>query len=148
MIPGLFDEPTQRALRSALGGLQQRQQAIADNIANVDTPNYRAKAVTFEEALQAELAGRPTSSPRLVRLGLDATDARHIAVEPVVGGAVAARPVTFETPDGTLRNDGNTVDVDREMSKLAETTILYNAIGQMTASKLGLLRSAINEGRR
>jgi flagellar basal-body rod protein FlgB len=148
VIPGLFNDPTQRTLRTSLSGLQQRQQAIANNIANVDTPNYKAKGVAFEEALQAELAGPAKSPPRLARLGLDATDARHIPVKPVVRGAVDARPVTFETPDGTLRNDGNTVDVDREMSKLAETTILYNAMGQMTASKLGLLRTAINEGRR
>ena len=148
MIPGLFNDPTQKAMRTALTGLQQRQQAIANNIANVDTPNYKAKAVAFEEALQAELAGEPKGPPKLARLGLDATDPRHIPLKPVVQGAVDARPVTYDTPDGTLRNDGNTVDVDREMSKLAETTILYNAIGQMTASKLGLLRSAINEGRR
>jgi flagellar basal-body rod protein FlgB len=148
VIPGLFGDPTQKAMRTALTGLQQRQQAIANNIANVDTPNYRAKGVAFEEALQAELAGPAKGPPRLQRLGLDATDARHIPVKPVVRGAVDARPVTFDTPDGTLRNDGNTVDVDREMSKLAETTILYNAMGQMTAGKLGTLRTAINEGRR
>ena len=148
MIPGLFNDPTQRAMRTALGGLQQRQQAIANNIANVDTPNYKAKGVAFEEALQAELAGPPKGPPRLQRLGLDATDARHIAIKPAVRGPVVAQPVTYDTPDGTLRNDGNTVDVDREMSRLAETTILYNARGQMTSGKLGLLRTAINEGRR
>ena len=147
MIPGLFNDPTQRAMRTALTGLQQRQQAIANNIANVDTPNYRAKGVAFEDALQAELGGPPKTPPRLQRLGLDATDARHIQVKPVARGAIDARPVTFDTADGTLRNDGNTVDVDREMSKLAETTILYNAMGQMTAGRLSLLRSAIREGR-
>ena len=148
MIPGLFSDPTQKALRTALTGLQQRQQAIANNIANVDTPNYRAKGVAFEEALQAELAGPPKGPPKLQRLGLDATDRRHIPLKPIVRGVVDARPVTFDTPDGTLRNDGNTVDVDREMSKLAETTIVYNAMGQMAGNKLGLLQTAINEGRR
>jgi flagellar basal-body rod protein FlgB len=148
VIPGLFNDPVQRTLRTALTGLQQRQQAIANNIANVDTPNYRAKGVAFEEALQAELAGPPKGPPKLVRLGLDATDARHIPLKPITHGPVEARPVTFDTPDGSLRKDGNTVDVDREMSKLAETTILYNAMGQMTAGKLGTLRTAINEGRR
>jgi flagellar basal-body rod protein FlgB len=148
VIPGMFSDPTQSALRTALTGLQQRQQAIANNIANVDTPNYKAKAVAFEEALKAELAGAPKGPPKLQRLGLDATDARHIAVKPVMRGTFDARPVTFDTADGSLRNDGNTVDVDREMSKLAETTILYNAMGQMTAGKLGTIRTAINEGRR
>jgi len=148
VIPGLFNDPTQLAMRTALSGLQQRQQAIANNIANVDTPNYKAQAVSFEDALKARLEGGPPSPPRLVTLGLDTTDPHHIPVQPVVRGRPDARPTTYESPDGTLRNDGNTVDVDREMSKLAETTILYNAMGQMTASKLGLLRTAINEGRR
>ena len=147
MIPGLFNDPTQKALRTALTGLQQRQQAIANNIANVDTPNYRAKGVAFEDALQAELAGPPKAPPRLQRLGLDATDARHIPVKPVVRGAIDARPVTFDTPDGTLRNDGNTVDVDREMSKLAETQISYNALAQVQISRFANLRNAIREGR-
>ena len=39
-------------------------------------------------------------------------------------------------------------DVEREMSKLAETQIMYNAVGQLAASKFGVLRTAINEGRR
>ena len=94
------------------------------------------------------MPARPKTPPRLQRLGLDTTDARHIQVKPVARVASTARPVTFDSADGTLRNDGNTVDVDREMSKLAETTMLYNAMGQMTAGKLGVLRTAINEGRR
>jgi len=45
MIPGLFRDPTSRALRLALDGLARRQEVIAQNIANVDTPQYRALAV-------------------------------------------------------------------------------------------------------
>ncbi len=147
MIPGLFNDPTAKALRTALSGLQQRQQAIANNIANVDTPNYKAKAVSFEDALAGELAAPKPREPKPSRLGLDTTHERHIPVSRQVRTFDAA-PTTFDSPDGTLRNDGNTVDVEREMSKLAETQILYNAIGQVTNTKLGVLRGAINEGRR
>jgi flagellar basal-body rod protein FlgB len=144
---GLFNDPTAKALKTALTGLQMRQQAIANNIANVDTPEYKAQAVSFEEALQSELVGPPKRQPKLMMLGLEATDARHIPLQPVVR-SYEARPVTQLSTDGSMRNDGNNVDVEREMTKLAETQITYNALGQVTSSKLGHLRTAINEGRR
>lgn len=149
MVPGLFNDPTARALRGALTGLQQRQQTIASNIANVDTPNYRARDVKFEEMLAAQLAGpQPREIAKTLRLGLATTNERHIAVKPIASAPVDATPVTTTSLDGSLRNDGNTVDIEREMSKLAETQILYTALGQITSTKLDGLRSAINEGRR
>ena len=147
MSIGLFNDPTAKALRTALTGLQMRQQAIANNIANVDTPEYKAQAVSFEDALQSELVGPPKRQPKLQMLGLETTDTRHIPLQPVVR-TYEAKPVTQLSADGTTRNDGNNVDVEREMTKLAETQITYNALGQVTGSKLGLLRTAINEGRR
>lgn len=147
MIPRLFDEPTNQILRKALTGLQLRQQTIANNMANVDTPNYRAKKVDFEDALTAELAGPPKPAVELVRLGLHTTHERHLDVAPTVQ-RFDARPAISDSLDGSLRNDGNTVDVEREMTKLAETQILYNALGQITSGKLTKLRTAINEGRR
>jgi flagellar basal-body rod protein FlgB len=148
MIPGLFNDPTSKALRVALEGLQQRQQAIASNIANNDTPNYKAKEVKFEEMLAAELADPNPRAPKTMRLGLETTNDRHIPVKPITNARPEAKPVEVTSLDGSLRNDGNTVDVEREMSKLAETQILYTALGQITGTKLGVLRTAINEGRR
>ncbi len=55
--------------------------------------------------------------------------------------------MTHLSGDGTLRNDGNNVDVEREMTKLAETQLTYSALGQMTSARLGIMRSAIREGR-
>jgi flagellar basal-body rod protein FlgB len=143
----IFNDPTVKALRTSLSGLQMRQQAIANNIANVDTPGYKAQAVSFEDALQAELAGPPKRQPQVLQLGLDTTDGRHIPLQPIVK-TYEAKPVTQMSTDGTMRNDGNTVDVEREMAKLAETQLSYTALGQMTSAKLGVLRTAINEGRR
>ena len=143
----LFADPTSKALRTALTGLQMRQQAIANNISNVDTPNYKAQAVSFEDALQTELAGPPKRQPQVVTLGLETTSGKHIPLQPVVR-TYGAMPTTHISTEGTMRNDGNTVDVEREMTKLAETQVAYNALGQMTSAKLGILRTAINEGRR
>ena len=146
MSLGLFNDPTQTALRTALTGLQMRQQAIANNISNVDTPEYKAQSVSFEEALQAKLAGTPKPQPMVQSIGLETTDPRHIPVQPKVQ-TFDAKPVTHLSADGTTRNDGNNVDVEREMTKLAETQLTYSALGQMASAKLGILRSAIREGR-
>lgn len=146
MIPGLFNSRPSRSLRLALGGLQQRQQTIANNVANVDTPGYRARTVQFEAALQAELKGR-AADPRLLRIGLSRTNDRHIPVSPIVE-TPGATIQNLESTDGTLRADGNTVDVEREMSKLAETQLLYSALAQVQSQSFGHLRTAINEGRR
>jgi flagellar basal-body rod protein FlgB len=147
MSLGIFNDPTSKALRTSLTGLQMRQQAIANNIANVDTPGYQAQKVSFEEALQTELVSPTRPQLQAVTLGLVTTDSRHIPIQQSVRSG-EAKPVTHLSKDGTLRNDGNNVDVEREMTKLAETQIQYNALGQVTSSKLGILRTAINEGRR
>ncbi|MBO3664608.1 flagellar basal body rod protein FlgB [Microbacterium stercoris] len=75
----MFDSVTISALTSALDGLSQRQRAIADNIANVNTPGYRATRVQFEEALAqsvAEGSGRvsPTSQKSLEPTRLDGSN--------------------------------------------------------------------------
>jgi flagellar basal-body rod protein FlgB len=57
-------------------------------------------------------------------------------------------PQEVDLPGSQLRNDGNNVDVDREMSRLAETSLTYNALVQAMNMKLSGLRSAIFEGRR
>ncbi len=147
MIPGLFRDTTSRALRTALGGLQLRQQAIANNIANVDTPQFKAKEVRFEEQLANELTQPRRSDVKLLRLGLNTTHDRHFPVGPRTQ-TTQTRLEATDSPDGTLRNDGNTVDVEREMTKLAETQIVYNALGQIQAGRFGSIRTAINEGRR
>ena len=147
MIPKLFHDPVSTALRTSLSGLQMRQQAIANNVANVDTPNYKAKAVAFEDALAAELKGPPSRAPKLFKIGLDTTHDKHFPVAPRVEKFVAT-PTTFDSADGTMRNDGNNVDVEREMTKLAETQILYSAMGQLQQGRYGTIRGAINEGRR
>lgn len=132
---------TDLQLKAALNGLAARQRAIASNVANVDTPGYRSLEVDFESALR-HLAGT-TSTPRLVT-----TDPAHLP-----GGAPSpadwSTPVTVRTRDGmSLRSDGNNVDIDLEMTRLAETASVYNALIQISALRLGVLRSAATEGRK
>lgn len=149
MIPGLFDDPAGKVVRASLTGLQARQRAIANNIANVDTPGYKALDVDFESQLKAGVAATASGRARRVfRLGLETTDPRHIPLQPIVDRPGEMRFDAAPTADGTLRNDGNTVDIDREMTRLAELQISYNALGQVQSNRFGVLRTAINEGRR
>ncbi|MFN8533038.1 MAG: flagellar basal body rod protein FlgB [Dehalococcoidia bacterium] len=133
-----FEGQTLRGLTAALGGLAQRQQAIAANIANVDTPNYQATDVDFEGALRLAM-GTPET--------LVATDPAHLTID---GQNAGARQLVSRTsaPPSARRNDGNTVDLDREMARLAETSLRFNAVASLVSAKYASLRTAINEGRR
>ncbi len=107
-------------LSKAMDGLSLRHCIIADNIANVDTPGFKAKDVCFEEELSSAIArGKPES----------------------------AKQVIYECT-GKTRSDGNSVDIHMETQKIAETTVLYAAMSRLISERFSLLRSVITEGRR
>lgn len=139
MINGLGGK-ADGALQRALDGAVRRHQAIAENIANVDTPGYKRVEVEFETALRAALAGEEQGSD-LIR-----THPRHLGKGP--GGLAEARPSAYRVTETTGRADGNNVDIDSEMAKLAENTLLYNSLTQVLGRRLAMLRFVINEGRR
>ena len=122
----LFDV-TFQTLDLALGAASKRQEVLANNLANVNTPGYKRLDVEFDgmlaKALDAARAGDSSS--------LD-----------------AMRP-TVNTDDAVaVRADGNSVDVDQEMAFLAENNIRYNALVQLTQKKLETLKYVISDGRR
>ena len=101
----------------ALRVRDQRQQVLASNIANADTPNYKARDLDFKSALQGALngAGSPGGT------ALATTTAGHLAGKPGLG---ADAGLLYRTPaQGSV--DGNTVDVDAERAAMAENTIHY-----------------------
>lgn len=119
--------------RQALNGLSRRQGVIAQNVANIDTPDYRRKEVTFEDALKVQLG--TGSGPLAV------TDPRHFAaaMKPATPGSTAApvRDVVAE------RNDENDVNIDEEMMLLVDTQLRYQALAQTTGRRIATLRSVI-----
>jgi flagellar basal-body rod protein FlgB len=109
---------------SGLGVLAQmldaaalRHRVIAQNVANVNTPGYRRREVTFEADLAKALAAPGPTAP----------------VKPKVVIA-----------DGPERVDGNTVDIDLEMNSLSKNALLYQAATQVIANRVAALRSAIS----
>lgn len=134
MIDGGFD-PTIGALNTSMNLRLLNQNVISSNIANADTPGYKAKAVEFEGALRSAL-GVGDDLPMRV------SDPRHIVPAPTD----AVDPEIYEEQDGVESLDGNTVDRAGEMAKLAENQLLYDASAEMLKRKLGMLKYAITEG--
>jgi flagellar basal-body rod protein FlgB len=106
------------------------------NIANAETPNYHARKVDFEDALAQALDMDGTNS-------LSTTDGAHFAT----GGKQPVEPGIYENPDVAVNNDGNTVDLEKEMSALAENSILYKSALQLINKKMAALKYAISESR-
>lgn len=114
----LFNDSTMQGLEYALNALSTRQEVIANNIGNAQTPGYQAQDVTFENQLANILNGQSSATP---------TDTGTV----------------LEAPDITTRNDGNTVGMESQMAKMSETNIMYDALTQLTVDRLGILKTAI-----
>ena len=119
-------------------GLRSRKNAIiASNIANRETPGFRAQDLVFEKDLTKALhSDRPgpltTSDPR----HFDGVDREPLEL-------VEGQQINSFNPDP--RMDGNTVSLDKEMAKLAENQLMFRATTRAINWKLGLLKSAIGE---
>ncbi|HLG74608.1 MAG TPA: flagellar basal body rod protein FlgB [Chloroflexota bacterium] len=132
-------DKTMQALQFSMDGLSKRVQAATNDVANADTPNYKASEVTFESSLRDALQGTGDNPLPLLR-----TDGAHIDPEAPIGQAAIV-----ETPllNAVMKNDNNNVDVDREMTTLAEANISYDAMAQFATTKMSILRSAISDTR-
>jgi flagellar basal-body rod protein FlgB len=122
----------------ALNFRLKRSEVINANVANAETPGYRALAYDFESQLQA--LGEEKSESAV------ATNSKHRA-HPFTTGEGKAEPEVYVRPTETVGNDGNTVDLDAEMSLLAQNQLLYRATVETLSKKIGLLRYAVNGGR-
>jgi flagellar basal-body rod protein FlgB len=135
-MSGLFDKTTQ-ALGSSINFRQLKQNVTSSNIANAETPGYKAKKVDFEQALSRALDINGLSA-------LSTDDPDHF---PVNGNSISnVGADVYENPDITVTNDGNTVDLEREMADLADNTIMYKAAIQLINKKLAGLAYAATEG--
>jgi len=134
-MSALFDKTTD-ALATSLHMRQIRHNVTAANIANAETPGYHAKKVEFEDALARALDLDGTNS-------MSATHGDHFAN----GGSPTVAGDIFDNPDVSVNNDGNTVDMEKEMSALTENSILYKSALQLINKKMAALKYAIGEGR-
>jgi len=120
------------ALRRQMTIAVARQVAAAGNLANLDTPGYRAQEVAFDAALDRQVGGE---------LAMAATHPGHVTLG--IGQVTRTR----EADGVQARRDGNTVQLDRELLALAEASGDFAKAQTALAAKFRLVRYAINEGR-
>ena len=124
---------TIQSLDHALDYSSTKQKVISQNIANGDTPNYKAKNVSMNRSFSSVLQ----SSVESYR-----TDERHYKFS-----SPSNQATVVSQNNVSYGNDGNSVDVDKEMSELATNQIYYNALIERTSGKFSSLLNVIKGGR-
>jgi flagellar basal-body rod protein FlgB len=125
----------------SLGGLQsvldlrsQQHAMTASNLANAETPGYRAKHLEFEDALADVMGGGG-------RLRMLRTDPAHLAPGTVHD------PEVIEIEPTPWSPNGNSVLAERETARLQENALMYRAVSTGLGKRLALLKYAANDGR-
>lgn len=113
-----------------------RQEVLAANIANADTPHYKARDIDFKASLQSALGGKGGAGGAL---DLVRTAPRHL---PVAGGAPAGVRLLYRT-ETQSSVDGNTVDMDVERAAFAENALQYEASLTFINGMLRTLQTAL-----
>lgn len=128
----IFGDSTLNTVGQWLDGLSRRQDAVADNIANIDTPGYTRRDAPFEAEL-ANALGRSNTR-------LSTTSPGHISAGSTGGG----RGMDHVQQLVSSRGDGNNVSIDQEMVELSETQLRYQAAASALNSRLGHIRGVVN----
>jgi flagellar basal-body rod protein FlgB len=114
-------------LEDLLSWTSKRQQAMAANVANLDTPGYRAKDYSFAKEMASSL-------------NMTATSGSHIAP------AQDTSPARLYEVETNVKPNGNNVDLDRELTEITKNGLQYVTLVQFLNHKLRTMRSAISEG--
>ncbi|WP_366922998.1 flagellar basal body rod protein FlgB [Metallumcola ferriviriculae] len=122
---GLLNDVTSQLLTKALNVGAIRQRVISNNIANINTPGFKRSFVTFEDQLQEALA----------------------RTEGFANKQVGVKPEIIQDESSSMRQDGNNVDMDKEMANLAMNSINYSTAARQLNKKFAMLRYVITEGR-
>lgn len=119
-------------LDKAADAANMRNEILANNIANVNTPNYKRKDINFESILQAELAGGESlyDSVKAANRDLTTLDAQ----------------VYTDNASLSYRLDGNNVDINSEEAYLAENQIKYQALVDLMNQEFGRYKTVLNSG--
>ena len=116
-----------------------RQEVLAHNIANVNTPNYKKNNLVFETLLAQEIYGEVTKG----KLQISRTRDAHL---PFVKRNRVAMPTVVQDHQTLMRFDDNNVDIDIEMATLAKNQIYFNALATQMKGYVEKLKNAISSG--
>ena len=136
MLEQIFNSSNFNYLPRAMTAASIRQEVIANNIANVNTPNSRKSVVEFEELLAREIYGEePDGKLKMIR-----THDKHLPFKPL---DYRAEPQIVQDNTTIMRTDNNNVDIDIEMASLAKNQLYYNAIVTEFGGHISRLKNAI-----
>ncbi len=124
-----LDNISVNLMNKDLDGLWARQQEISDNIANVETPGYKSKSVSFEDQLKALLSDSSASNSE------------------TIDNIKSMQPQITVSDDKTSRLDGNNVDAEKENIELARTQLNYMYSLRELSDYFSRLRYAITDGK-
>ncbi len=132
MIKGIFTHSDY--LEKALDASWLRNEVISNNIANVDTPNFKSSAVKFESIFNEAITSKKINAKK--------TNPRHLDF-----GKKSIEPVVVKRNDTANRMDGNNVDIESEQIDLVKNVIYYNTLIEKYKAETDRIRAAINEGK-
>jgi flagellar basal-body rod protein FlgB len=133
-MSGWLDTQVIKVLEKSLDASSLRQKVISNNVANVDTPNFKRSDVDFGKVLGQALGVSGDELP------LKLTSPLHLQKTELSTGSGVVQDTST-----TLRTDGNNVDIEREMTNVAENGIYYNSVTQAITSQLAHLRMVIQQ---
>ena len=122
---------TIQSIEKAITFSTAKQKVISNNIANVDTPNYKAQEVRFNQAFGNEMQ----------RLRALKTNSQHIDF-----GSSSSNYRIISRNSTSYQQNGNNVDIDQEMTDLAKNQIQYNALIDRLSSKFNSLKTVVKGG--
>ena len=130
------DSMTFAILQKALDGTWQRQRAIANNIANHETPGYKAIKVSFEESLKREIEKLENGIPSKEQMAKSLEAIRNSKID------------ISQDRSTAMRADRNNVDMDLENIEMAKAQIQYTYLTRSVTDMFARLRYAVSEGRK
>jgi len=136
VLEQIFNSPMFDYMPRAMTAANMRQEVIANNIANVNTPNFRKSNLEFENLLAREIYGEEPDG----KLKMARTHDKHLPYKP---REFHAEPTIIQDNSTVMRVDDNNVDIDIEMANLAKNQLYYNAIVTEFGGHVSLLKSAI-----
>lgn len=119
-MPFAVSDSVSQVLAAALDGVSQRQQVTADNIANIDTPGFRATSVDFETQLKAAISDGTFAEGNPVEIGMTATPT--------------------DTPVGA---NGNNVDLRKETMAAVQSQFQYQILTRAVSDRYSLIKTAV-----
>lgn len=139
MLEQILNSSNFNYLPRAMTAATIRHEVTANNIANVNTPNYRKSAVEFEDLLAREIYGEEDDG----KLKMTRTHDKHLPFKPF---DFHATPTIVQDNTTIMRTDDNNVDIDIEMANMAKNQLYYSALVTELSGHVARVKNAITSG--